>query len=94
MLKSSASESTSGLRKGSCWCTNRIRYSMLFLSIQIGSYSVCDSSFEMFFKAFFFVNESQSFGIVSICTLANTESPENVQQGSLARFGRRQEVDF
>ena len=32
MLNSSASESTSGLRKGSCWCTNRIRYSILYLS--------------------------------------------------------------
>jgi hypothetical protein len=30
----------------------------------------------------------------NMCFARDTESPENVQQGSLARFGRRQEVDI
>ena len=63
-------------------------------SIKIESYSVRVSSSEI------------EYSKLSVCKLvavvwykidmcfADTESPENVQQGSLARFGRCQEVDF
>jgi len=89
MLNNSASESTSGLRKGSCWCTNRIKYSM-FPMLKRG-YSGWGASF--------WTGKLCTWTISGClrkhwqCTLQITESPENVQQGSLARFAR-QEVDF